>query len=333
MTIKDIAKKSGFGVSTVSRALNNHPDISKETKKKILAVVEENNFTLNANAKMLKQRQTPIISIIVKGTKNTLFSSILEIIGEKLEKEQREMSVHYLDEFVNEVLYAEKLYRETKPIGLVFLGGFSDNFEKNFSKIKIPSVLVTHDGSGFNYKNLSSVSTDDVSASLAAIDILVENGHKNIGIIAGNITISGPSRLRLQGAKEAFIKHGLSFDDSIYESARFSLEGGYLATKKLLEKKENLSALFCMSDLMAIGAVRAILDTGKKVPDDISVIGFDGLDIVAYSSPRLNTIKQNVYEIATKSVEILINSIENKASAEHYCIPYLILNGESILRK
>ncbi len=328
MTIKDIAKQTGYAVSTVSRAMNNHPDVSEKARRKIMECVEENNFKLNANAKHLKQSRPSAISVIIKGTKNSMFANIVERIQEQLK--DKELNVHYVEEEVDEVLYAEAIANERCPLGMIFLGGFKGNFVESFGRIEVPAVLVALDASDFGFDNLSSVCVDDREAAKEAVTLLIQNGHKNIGVIAADGQRSGPAEKRFLGVREALSQNRIAFDEQCYEIARFSSGSSYNATMRLLEKKPELTAIFCMSDIMALGTMRAIYDMGKRVPDDISLVGFDGLDTIRFSIPRINTIKQDVEALAVHSVEILENAITNKKKAQHYRVAYTIQEGESI---
>ncbi len=328
MTIKDIAKQTGFAVSTVSRAMNNHPDVSEETRRIIMECVEEHNFKSNNNAKNLKQSRPYAISVIIKGTKNVLFANIVEIIQEKLV--DKEVNVHYVEEELDEVLYAEMIANERCPLGIIFLGGLPNNFRNSFHRIKVPSVLVSLDASSFGFSNLSSVCLDDQDAAKHAVELLLENGHEKIGVIAGDAKVSGPSEHRMSGVKAAIVGHGYTFDDNSYEISRFSSGSSYNATNRLLDKNPDLTAIFCMSDIMAIGTLRAIYDRKLRVPEDISLIGFDGIDMVSYCIPRIDTVKQDVEALACKSVEILGKAIEKKAKAKHYRLPFTMQMGESI---
>ncbi len=328
MTIKDIAKQTGYAVSTVSRAINNHPDISEKARRKIMECVEENNFKLNNNAKHLKQSRPSAISIIIKGTKNAMFANIVERIQEQWK--DKEINVHYVEEEMDEVLYAEMIANERCPLGIIFLGGFRGHFIESFERIKVPAVLVALDASDFGFDNLSSVCVDDKDAAKHAVELLIANGHKEIGIIAADGRLSGPAEKRLLGVQEALAEHALEFNSNSYEIARFSSGSSYNATLRLLEKNKDITAIFCMADIMALGTLRAIYDAGKRVPEDISIVGFDGLDIIKFCVPRIDTIKQDVEALACKSVEILEKAIDKQEQGQHYRISYTRQKGESI---
>ena len=157
MTIKDLAATTGYAVGTVSRALNNHPNVSEKARRAILQAARESGFELNQNAKQLKQLHSTTILVIVKGTGNELFGEMLETIQTQLASTRYQLSVDYIDEVNNEVLRAVQLCREKKPLGVMFLGGTIQNFTADFDKIDVPSVVVTNDASMLHFDNLSSI--------------------------------------------------------------------------------------------------------------------------------------------------------------------------------
>ena len=148
MTIKDLSAKTGYAVATISRVLNNHPNVSEKAREVIMQAVEESGFQLNVNAKQLKQQHATTILVVVKGTANELFSELVESIQSLVAQTQYPLVVDYRDEDEDEVLRAVQLCREKKPLGILFLGGNSQNFQANFGKIDVPCVVVTNDMSG-----------------------------------------------------------------------------------------------------------------------------------------------------------------------------------------
>ena len=331
MTIKDLAAQTGYAVATVSRVLNNHPNVSERARRVITKAVEESGFQLNVNAKQLKQQYATSILVVVKGTSNELFSELVEAIQSLIAKTQYPLYVDYMDEDANEVLRAVQLCREKKPLGILFLGGNSRNFLADFDKIDIPCVLVTNDASGLPFANLSSVFTDDREAARCAVDALIQQGHRDIVVVGGDREVSDTGRLRYQGCMQAFEENGVEFDpDRNYEGVRFSYQGGYDATEKLLARNREFTALFAVADVMAIGAIRALRDHGLRVPEDVSVMGVDGLPLGNYLIPQLSTIGQSSHQMATRSVQFLLDAIEKDAPACHEIIPYTLYKRESI---
>lgn len=331
MTIKDLAAKTGYAVGTVSRALNNHPNVSEKARERILKAADESGFQLNMNAKQLKQQYSNTVAVVVKGIGNELFAEMLEIIQHMIAQTRYQLSVDYLDEDQNEVQEALRLCREKKPRGILFLGGNQTAFAEDFGKIDVPCVLVTNDASKFGFENLSSVSTDGPDAAKCAIETLIAMGHRRIAIIGGDLKSSDTSRLRYEGCLQAFREHGIGFDkEKYYQGTRFSFQDGYRATQKLLEEGREFTAIFAVADVMAIGAIRALWERGLKVPEDVSVMGFDGLPMCSYLVPQLTTVRQPVRAMAVRSVEILLRSIEGGAPAVHEIIPVEIYRRESV---
>lgn len=331
VTIKDIARESGYSISTVSRVLNHRSDVSPEAKKKIEEIVEQFRFVPNNNAKHLKQSNTKAIGVLVKGISNMLFSNIVEEIQQMIGKTEYTLVVSYIDEDDNEVERALQLCRERKPLGLLFLGGNPEFFKQDFAKVDVPSVLVTNSANELPFDYLSSVATDDIAGGKRAVDALFDAGHEKIGIIGGNPVKSYTSHQRYLGCCESFKEHGQKLNlDVCYEKARFSFDSAYRAMKRLIEKYPDLTAVFAMSDVMAIGAIRALRDMEYRVPEDISVIGFDGTELAEYYNPKLATIKQQYKTLAVRSVEILFAQIELKKEPVYEIVPFEFVSGESI---
>lgn len=335
MTIKDIAKEAGYSVGTVSRVLNNSEGVSEKARKRVLEVVEKYHFQLNNNAKHLKKQTKDGIAIIIKGTQNMFLAAIVEQMQDMVRRKGYACMVYYLDEDDNEVEQAIKICIERRPMGILILGANPSYYRgSRFSAITVPCVLVTTPGKQYGLDNLSSVSTDNEAAAQFAVEHLLSLGHKKIGILGGKIATSQTVFSRYQGCKKAFELHNVAFEPELqYESSYFTISDGYYAMQRLMKKSPDITAVFAMADVMAIGAIRAIKDAGLRVPEDISVIGFDGIDIGNYMVPRLTTIRQHSERIASRSVEIMLNSIEGDTTNVHEVEPFYLVPGESVCKR
>lgn len=329
MTIKDLSAQTGYSVGTISRVLNNQPNVSEKARTTILEAAKACGFQLNTNAQQLKQQRSNNILVLVKGSSNQLFSNLVEAIQSRLDGSAYHLVVDYLDEDSNEVLRAVQLCREKKPRGVMFLGGNRRHFLADFDRIDAPCVLVTNDASNLPFSNLSSVCSDDREAVRQTMAQLIEMGHRSIAIIGGDREKSDTSRRRFEGCMAAMEQYGVSFAPEDYEAVRYSYDDGYRAAEALLRRGKSYTAMFCMADVMAMGAIRALSDHGRSVPGDVSVVGFDGLSIGAYLIPRLSTVRQSVAELAQRSVELLKEGI-NGAAAVHEMIPAQIVLRESV---
>lgn len=332
MTIKDIARLSGCGVATVSRVINNYPDVSPETRKRVKEVLEKYNFQPNSNARHLKQQNGRRVAIIVKGSQNALFADMVEQTQQRLQDSGMDAAVYYLDEDADEVEFARQVCREFKPPAILFLGGDLECFRRDFSSVSVPCVLLTNSAAALGYGNLSSLTTDDSLAAEQAVDHLVANGHRNIGILGGNwASVSQISYRRVEGCRRSFEKHGLNFDlNRIGEPCRFSMDDAYGATGRLLARCPDLTAIFALSDVMAIGAIRALQDCGLRVPEDISVMGYDGLPLGRFTVPRLTTIRQNTALMAVRGADILLRQMNEPGAPTHETVPFTLVEGESV---
>ncbi|MEA4964742.1 MAG: LacI family DNA-binding transcriptional regulator [Oscillospiraceae bacterium] len=329
MTIKDLARLSGYSLGTVSRVLNNQPNVSQKARDAIMAIVDEKGFELNTNAKNLKQQKSASILVIVKGRANELFSQLVEQIQSLVAGTEHPLLLDYIDEDENEVRRALQLCREKKPEGILFLGGISRNFREEFGAIPLPAVLVTNAAESLGFPNLSSVTTDDAAAACCAVQYLMDQGHREIVILGGDCEKSEISHLRYEGCVRAFRERGNS-ELCIYENTRFSFRDGYESMGRVLDTcAARVTAVFAMADVIAIGAIRCICDHGLRVPEDISIIGFDGLPVGQYYMPKLATIGQQTDEMARECIRILLDAIGG-APSQHQTVPFTRMPGESI---
>ena len=332
MTIKDLARETGYSLGTVSRVLNNHPNVSEQARITIMEAVNRTGFILNTSAKNLKQQHSETIVAVVKGTSNELFAAMVEHIQFLLIDTKYMLIAEFMEEDENEVLRARQICHDKKPKGILFLGGNNLNFNSDFDKINVPCVLVTNSAAELSFDNLSSVSTDDEEAARCAVDYLLDQGHRKIALIGGTPK-SDTSRLRYKGWEDAHLARGIKAEEcGPYIGGKFSYESGYKAMKQILDREIPVTAVFAMADVMAIGAIRAIHDYGLKVPEDISVMGFDGIQIADYYFPKITTIEQDIEQMAQKACQMIIEHMETDAPARHEMVSFKLNCRESVKR-
>jgi len=332
-TIRDIAKESGFSVSTVSRVLAGHPDVSRSTAIAIQEVIDKRHFSVNRNARNLKQAETMTVLVVVKGRHNVLFASMLEHVQTAVVATGFTVVTQYIDEDANEMAEAERLIPELKPRGVVFLGGDADNVRSHARRIgeDCPAVVLTNSVAGVSRPGVSSVTTDDRLAAKMAAEYLLGQGHRAIGVIGGNPEASTISRLRQSGVIEAMGEHGVGFDvGSQYAETRYSLKSGYEAALSLIDSAPGTTAIYAMSDIMALGTIRALYDRGLAVPKDVSLVGHDGIELASYMVPKLVTIRQPQELIASRGVEILMAHIAGDLTPVNELVDVDIIPGESV---
>lgn len=331
MNIRDIAERAGYGVGTVSRVLNGQPNVSEQARERILAVVDRCGYEPNSNARYLKMRSQTHVAAFVMGVGNRLFDDIIGPLQAELSHAGEELIVTYLDDDANEIKTAIAYQQARHPKGMVFLGGELKYFEESFQEIAVPSVLVTNAADSLGFDNLSSVSIDNEQAAACVIEHLIEHGHRRIGIIGGNRIDNHVSTRRLSGAERALRAHDIAFDyDQDYEPCPFLEYEGYRAALRLLKRSNDLTAIFALGDVIAFGALRAIVDQGLSVPGDISLVGFDDTALSQYAVPRITTICQNAPYLAKRSAEILIEHMNDKRGAVHEIVPFELMTRESV---
>ncbi len=336
MTIKDIAKMCGVGISTVSRAINNHPDINPETKEMINATIKEYGYIPNNSARNLKRTEAKSIAVLVKGISNIFFSSMIKVMEEEIKKRKYTMVLHHVEFNEDEVDVALQLVKEKRLAGIIFLGGYFHHSEEKLKKLRVPFVLSTIGcpPENFSKKGYSSISVDDETESYNMVEWLIHNGHKKIAILCASPDDESIGELRLEGYKRALIANGIEIDPELIVPMRtdmeqYSLPNGYALAMQLLEQGTSFTALYAISDMMAIGACKAIFDSGKQVPQDYSVVGFDGTELGAFYHPSLTTVSQPVEEMAKETAKLLFEVLSERSIHKHRVFPAELVIRES----
>lgn len=318
LTIKDVARICGVGVSTVSRAINNHPDINPETKEKIMQVIAENHYIPNNSARNLKRTESNTIAILIKGIDNPFFLAMFKIFEQELGKHNYTFLLQRVQQEEDELVLAQGLAKEKRLKGIIFLGGRVDRGPRELQNLGIPYVLCTvAPEKSMLTPEVNYISIDDEAESFRIVDYLCRLGHTKIAIIRTAISDQGIGRSRYNGYVRALKKHGIPVDPSLViymkdDIEAFTMENGYAVTRELLDSGREFTALFAVSDSVAIGASKALLEAGKRIPGDYSVVGFDGIDMAKYYHPSLTTICQPKEEMARASIKMLLDLIEDR---------------------
>ncbi len=334
MNIRDIAKMSGVGVSTVSRVLNNHPDVRQSTREKVMKVIKETNYVPNNSARILKQNNIKNIGVLVKGVFNPFFSEIINTMGNKINEENYTMILQQNDYGLEQEI--EKLIsfiKEKKLQGIICLGGnFTDIEEDSFKNIDIPIVLTSINTVSLRGRETySTIGIDNFNAAYHATKTLIDKGHKKIAIMLGEENDYSVSWLRYKGYSKALREHGIEVESDNLLLGDFDPNVAYCETMKFLEKHRDITAMFAISDMMAIGVSKAISDSGFKVGQDISLIGFDGMAVSEFHNPGISTVKQPKEEMALQSVELLFNLINDKIEHKHILLDTQIIERKSLV--
>ncbi|MBN2260484.1 MAG: LacI family DNA-binding transcriptional regulator [Clostridiales bacterium] len=312
--IRDIAKLANVGVSTVSRVINDHPDVKKETRDKILSIIDEYNYIPNNSARNLKLLNGNHIGVLVRGSFNPFFSQIVELIEKKINANNYSMILHYnINDLSDDSESIIEQVKEKRLGGVIYLGGnFNNDSMVHLKSLNIPlvlasSIIETDSDTSF----FSSVRIDNVQSAYHAVDYLCQIGHKNIALLSPGMYDVKNGLLRRRGYEKALNDHGITIDEKYIIDGTYTFNSGFEMAKTLIESNPEITAIFATSDIMAVGAAKYLLSSGKEIPEDISIIGFDGLEYSQFFHPALSTVKQPIEAIAFESVKLLFDLLEN----------------------
>jgi LacI family transcriptional regulator len=305
VTIKDIAKIINMSHTTVSRALNDSPLISEDTKSKVRAIAEKYNYTPNVNARGLVLSKTYNIglffSTIKTGTSAGFFMDSVRGINEVI-KGNYSLSVEGVDDFIDLSKVSARFF---DGIVLMSQSQEDDPFIRHVIKQGIPFVLLNRE---IENSNATTILADDLKGAFKATECLISKGHKKIGIIEGIPEFKNTQR-RKEGFLNALGEYSIKYYPCLSEKGNYDLDGGYLAMKRMLSCTEIPSAVFCFNDDMAVGAMRAIHEKGLKIPDDISLIGFDDSEYAAYLNPALTSVSRPIELMCVEGAKLLLEKI------------------------
>ena len=332
LTIRDIARLARVSVSTVSRVLNGRPDVSEKTRAAVLQVVQKTNFTQNSNAKNLKQRNSEIASIIVRGRQNSFLTDVAERMISFGNQSKARFALDFIDEQGDEFEAAHRQFAERKIEGIVFLGSSTAGKEREIRALPLPCVFATVDTSALRCEGVSSVSVDDRLSARMAVDYLLDCGHRKIAVMGGRREVDDGIGQRYQGVLQSFEARSLAFDERLYVESHFTMGCAYERALAFVRSGLECTAMFCMSDTMAIGAIKAFSEFGLRVPDDISVIGFDNIALARFLTPTLSTVSQPAQLIAEKSVELISRLIHDPSDTENVIVPSRLVQGGTVRR-
>ncbi|MBN2897690.1 MAG: LacI family DNA-binding transcriptional regulator [Clostridia bacterium] len=335
VNIKDIARLSGVGISTVSRVLNDHTDVKKETREKVLQVIKEYNYIPNNSARNLKRSVSKNIGVLVKGIYNPFFSKVVRAIEEEIARHDYSMILHYNSkDATNDSEVAIELIKEKKLTGLICLGGdFEDIDTKQIAALETPMVLCSTMVRYSGDENVfSSVNIDDAIAAELAVKEIICCGHRRIGMIRLREDDFSVCQYRMTGYKRALDSCDIPYDPELVEAGDYTFETGYKAMQRLLDKQLDMTAVFVSTDLMAVGAARAAMERGIKVPEELSIVGFDGIEFAEYFMPSISTVMQPVEEMGIMSVEILFDVLNNDGVHRQILFDTKFLHRESLRR-
>lgn len=303
VTIYDVAREADVSMATVSRVVNGNPNVKPTTRKKVLEVIRKLGYRPNAVARGLASKKTTTVGVIIPDISNMFYAELTRGI------EDIATMYHYNIILSNSDLQTEKELKlietllEKQVDGLLYLGGeLTDRHREIFAETNVPVVLAaTYDRSS----QQAFVTIDQQKAAEEATTVLIKEGNEKVAFISGPLTDLVKGYPRYQGYKSALEKHQIAFDENWVRVGDYRYNSGYQAMTELIEAHPNCTAVFAASDEMAVGAIHAALDQGKKVPEDISIIGFENIPLASQVRPLLSTIHVPMYDIGAVAMRLL----------------------------
>lgn len=333
MTIKDVAERCGVSVSTVSRVLNNHPDVSEAIREKVMAVVQELHYVPNNSARDLVKPKSDAIGLVVRGVGNPFFTGVIRAIEHTITEAGYTMVLHQIRSGEDELREGAELARSKRLLGLILLGGCFDYTPEQTASLGVPFVCCSFTNSFGTLRKdqFSSVSINDQKEAYRAVRMLTERGHKKIAVLLDSIRDHSISQLRYMGYCQALEESGIFLDsDLVEETVTYEMTDGYAGMERLLKRRDDFTAVFVISDAMAVAAMKALHDHGKRIPEDCSVVAIDGIDMSAYMVPTLTTLVQPQEEMGESAVRILVDIVEGRAGNRHLLLETAPREGGSV---
>lgn len=330
--IKDVALRAGVSISTVSRALNGMGYVSDKARAKIQKAVEELNYVPNTNARYLKAANSRNVALLVRGITNPFFSIMIRVIQRQISLRGYSLLVAAVDDEQDELDIAQQLIEEKRLCGLILLGGLYQHSQADMDKLDgIPCVFTTfRAGEDVDDSIYSSIVVDDTLETKKACEYLISMNHTNIAFLARDPMI--PNTIgyrRMMGYKTALEENGLPFEPSRVLNCEYSSASGFDVARGLLARDKAITAIVAAADTISIGAAKAVLTFGLKIPEDISLIGFDGIEAAEYYHPSLDTISQPATAMAMTSIEMLFDMIAGEPGTHRVFPASFIKRGSS----
>ncbi|PYZ99019.1 LacI family transcriptional regulator [Alteribacter lacisalsi] len=329
-TIKDIAKAAGVSVTTVSRALNGYSDVNEKTRIRIRKVADELNYSPNAVARSLVMSKTKTIGLLVSelnrsGAKDMFMFEVMCGINDAASDNDYDLILFSTNPAKQQAKSYSQLCRERQVEGVIMQGIKShDPYLQEIIDSNIPCVLVDVELEG---ENVGHVTTDNVFGSQMAVKHLINLGHEKIAMLNGHDQ-AAVSRKRLSGYRKALEEAGIPFKEEYVMNGEFREDQAETVAFNFLTRNNEVTAMFCASDLMALGVLRAARRIGISVPEKLSIVGFDDITLAQYSHPQLTTIAQDKYQMGYEAARLLTAMLEKSTKKRR-----IILDNQLVVRE
>ncbi len=314
VSIKDIARLAGVSASTVSRVLNEREYVRSEVRQRVLDIVKERGYVPNHAARSMVLQRSFTIGVVIPYLFNMFQRQLFAAMEFFLEQHGYKTQFFFLRwSDSSEQAFLRRLKSEALD-GIIFVHELDNpSIYQYIKEINLPVALCTFERSEFGFP---AVHIDEESSARLATEYLIQHGHRDIGLITGEHFTFG--RQREEGYKKALAAHGLSYNPELtIRATSYNPEAGRAGMLALIKRKQPLSAIFAATDELAIGAIKALYESGLRVPTDVSVIGLDDIDISSFTTPGLTTVRQPIFEMGKKSADLVCDWISHGHTTEN----------------
>lgn len=313
-TIRDVATRAGTSVSTVSRVLTKSGPVAEDTRRRITEAIAELGYKPNALARSLVQKRTGAIGVVLPDVTNPFCAEVLRGMGDVAAMHGFHLLLVNADLSPAKETEGLAVLQEKQVDGVVYTSGaVTPALRETFRELRRPVVLAaTHDPEG----EFSGVLVDSRRGAAMAVQYLADLGHRRIAAITGPLRDPIAGLPRWEGYCDGARSRGFEISPGLVAEGDYQLDSGYWAMNRLLNQREVPTAVVAASDMMAIGAINAVLDRGMRVPEEISVVGFDNIWMAAAVRPALTTVAQPMYDIGAKTIGLLSKALSEAAAGE-----------------
>nr|WP_221401545.1 catabolite control protein A [Paenibacillus phyllosphaerae] len=329
VTIYDVAREAGVSMATVSRVVNNNPNVKPQTRKKVFEAIERLGYRPNAVARGLASKKTTTVGVVIPDISNAIFAEVARGIEDIANMYHYNIILCNADKKKDKEIRVINTLLEKQVDGLLFMGGaVTDEHLQAFKTANVPIVLcATTDEQGL----IPSVDIDHEAAAYDAVQALLKQGHTRIAMISGTLQDPSIGFARFQGYKRALESAGITYDENLVRIGNYRYESGSEAMKYFLDLSDRPSAVFSATDEMAIGAIHQIQDSGLKVPQDVSIISVDNSRMASMVRPQLTAVAQPMYDIGAVSMRLL-TKLMKKETVDHakVVLPHEIVTRQSV---
>ena len=328
-TIRDVARRAKVSVATVSRVLNSPSRVKLNTREKVLKAMEQCHYVYNALAGSLSARKTTMLGVVIPTITNPIFATVTKGIQDYASRNGYSILLGNTDYNEANELQLINLFQEKRIDGVIFNGPWrSAPLILRMKSMNLPFVITWEK---VKDKEVNFVAFDNFRSAYGSIEYLIGLGHRRIGMIAGKFSISERALLRWKAYRQCLGDHDLAYDPQLVLEKGYSFSEGKEAMAHLLDLPSRPSAVFCGNDILAIGAIVEAKERGLKIPKELSVAGFDDMEISAFYDPPLTTVAVPAYEMGRMAAKILIESLhgESQGPQQYVLETRLIVRGST----